>query len=372
MKPQPGDRVLVAMSGGVDSSVAAAMLKEQGYDVVGCFMRLGSPGDDIAGTTLGHRGCCSISDANDARSVAAKLDIPFYALDFADDFEKIIRYFEDEYHAGRTPNPCVRCNDWLKFGKLHDYAEGIGATWVASGHHARIDHSTGSPRLRRSADHGKDQSYVLFGAGGLPGARPRRLDQMMFPIGDLTKDEVREHAKSLNLGVHSKPDSQEICFVPDDDYAGLLERRHPDRFKQGMMLDADGNELATHEGHQHYTIGQRRRLGVAVGHPLYVIQKDPDSNTVTLGTKDDLAATSCTAGEASWHVDPVHTWHPCRAQVRAHGDQLPARVRSIDDDRIEVEFSSPQEATAAGQAVVCYEGDLVLCGGWIDSVQRCQ
>lgn len=372
MKPQPGDRVLVAMSGGVDSSVAAAMLKEQGYDVVGCFMRLGSPGDDIAGTTLGHRGCCSISDANDARSVAAKLDIPFYALDFADDFETIIRYFENEYHAGRTPNPCVRCNDWLKFGKLHDYAEGIGATWVASGHHARIDHSTGSPRLRRSADHGKDQSYVLFGAGGLPGARPRRLDQMMFPIGDLTKNEVREHAKSLNLGVHSKPDSQEICFVPDDDYAGLLERRHPDRFKQGVMLDADGNELATHEGHQHYTIGQRRRLGVAVGHPLYVIQKDPDSNTVTLGTKDDLAATSCTAGEASWHVDPIHTWHPCRAQVRAHGDQLPARVRSIDDDRIEVEFSSPQEATASGQAVVCYEGDLVLCGGWIDSVQRCQ
>ena len=362
--------MLVAMSGGVDSSVAAALLKQQGYDVVGCFMRLGSPGDEVGGAALGHRGCCSISDANDARGVAGKLDIPFYALNFADDFEQIIRYFEDEYHAGRTPNPCVRCNDRLKFGKLHDYAEGIGATWVASGHHARIDRSSGTARLRRSADPRKDQSYVLFGAGGLPGVRPRRLDQMMFPIGDLTKEEVRDHARAFGLGVHAKPDSQEICFVPDDDYAGLLERRHPERFEQGVMLDADGNELATHDGHQHYTIGQRRRLGIAVGHPLYVIQKDPASNTVTLGTKEALAAAGCTACEASWHVDPSAEWLNCLAQVRAHGTPLPARVRQSGDGRIEVAFTEHQEAPAAGQAVVCYRDDIVLCGGWIDSVER--
>jgi tRNA-specific 2-thiouridylase len=358
------------MSGGVDSSVAAALLTQQGYDVVGCFMRLGSPGDDIGGATLGHRGCCSLSDANDARGVAATLDIPFYALNFADDFEQVIRYFEQEYHAGRTPNPCVRCNDWLKFGTLHKYAEGIGATWVASGHHARIDRSSQHARLRRSADPKKDQSYVLFGAGGVPGVRPRRLDQLMFPIGELTKEEVREQAKTLGLGVHSKPDSQEICFVPDDDYAGLLERRHPERFEQGRMLDADGNELAMHEGHQHYTIGQRRRLGVAVGHPLYVVQKDPANNTVTLGTRDALAAVGCAASEASWHVEPSEDWLDCTAQVRAHGQPLAARVRSTGGTHIEVEFTDHQEAAAAGQAVVCYDGDRVLCGGWMDRVER--
>ena len=370
MEPKRGDRVLVAMSGGVDSAAAAALLKEQGFDVVGCFMRLGSPGDDVGGATLGTRGCCSISDANDARGVAGKLDIPFYALNFADDFEQIIQYFESEYHHGRTPNPCVRCNDWLKFGKLHEYAAGIGAKWVASGHHARIDRSTGTARLRRSADLQKDQTYVLFGAGGLPGVRPRRLDEMLFPIGDLTKDEVRAVAKSLGLGVHSKPDSQEICFVPDDDYAGLLARRKPEQFTDGPMLDAAGNEIARHEGHQHYTIGQRRRLGVAVGHPLYVIQKDAAANAVTLGTKNELNATGCTASEASWHVPPSTEWVPCLAQVRAHGEPLPARVRATGEGCIEVQFTSPQEATAPGQAVVLYDGELVLCGGWIDHVER--
>ncbi|HJO15751.1 MAG TPA: tRNA-specific 2-thiouridylase, partial [Phycisphaerales bacterium] len=190
MQPATGDRVLVAMSGGVDSSVAAAMLQEQGFDVVGCFMRLGSPGQEVGGATLGHKGCCSINDAHDARRVAESLDIPFYALNFSDAFEQIITYFEDEYHAGRTPNPCVRCNDWLKFGRLHAYAQSIDASWVASGHYARINRDGDNTRLQRGVDMAKDQSYVLFGAAGIPGTRERRLDQMMLPIGELTKREV--------------------------------------------------------------------------------------------------------------------------------------------------------------------------------------
>ncbi len=369
MDPTPGDRVLVAMSGGVDSSVAAALLKEQGVDVVGCFMRLGSPGEEVAGATLGHKGCCSINDAHDARRVADHLSIPFYSLNFSDAFDRIINYFESEYHAGRTPNPCVRCNDWLKFGRLHEYAEGIGAKWVASGHYAQIDRTSGQARLRRGIDMSKDQSYVLFGAAGIPGERPRRLDDMLLPIGSLTKAEVRARAKALGLGVHSKPDSQEICFVHDDDYAGLLRRRDQDQFEQGQMLDTDGRELGTHAGHQHFTIGQRRGLGVAMGIPLYVINKNAQDNTVVVGDKSQLMAASCRAGQVSWHIDPTNDWLPCQTQIRAHGDPLPARVRA-DGTHIEVEFTTPQEAAAPGQAVVCYDEDAVICGGWIDEVTR--
>lgn len=372
MGPEPPDRVLVAMSGGVDSSVAAALLVEQGFDVVGCFMRLGTPGEEVAGAVLGHQGCCSIADAHDARRVAEHLGISFYALEFREEFERIITYFEGEYHAGRTPNPCVRCNDWLKFGRLHDYARAIGAKWVASGHHARIDRSGSMPRLSRSADLAKDQSYVLFGA-----ARPLagdeatcRLHQMILPLGDLTKDEVRVKARDLGLGVHAKPDSQEICFVHDNDYARLLRERNPDRFEPGRLIDADGDELAHHDGHQHFTIGQRRGLGVSTGHPLYVIDKDAATNTVTVGDRQALAATGCLAGEACWHVPAPDDWVPCRAQVRAHGDALPARVRAVDDTTIDVEFATAQHAVAPGQAVVCYQQDLVLCGGWISEVRN--
>jgi len=370
MSPTKGNRVLVAMSGGVDSSVAAALLVEQGFEVVGCFMRLGSPGESVAGTPIGHKGCCSINDADDARRVAGLLDVPFYALNFADDFERIISYFEDEYHAGRTPNPCVRCNDWLKFGKLHEYADGIGAAWVASGHHARITRTNGAARLQRAVDMGKDQTYVLFGAGGVAGGRSRQLDRMLLPLGAMTKDEVRDRAESLGLGVHSKPDSQEICFVPDDDYAGLLARRAPERFAPGRVLDMDGTDLAGHEGHQHFTIGQRRGLGVAMGEPRYVVGKNPDTNTVTLGVLNNLDAHACTAREASWHRPTEAGWMPCTAQIRAHGDALPAKVRATSDTDIEVRFDAPHRAVAEGQAVVCYEDDLVLCGGWIDTVER--
>ena len=257
-------KILVAMSGGVDSSVAAAMLQREGHEVVGCFMRLGSPGDtfdelepfDTAGVVcdpekirIGHQGCCSINDAADAREVSAQLGVTFYVCNFKKDFGRIIDYFVDEYEQGRTPNPCVRCNDWLKFGKLHEYAKSIGAEAVASGHYARTElQPDGSTTLHRGLDRAKDQSYVLFGA-------PRdRLCEMRLPIGGLSKPKVRALAEEFGLPVFDKPDSQEICFVPDGDYAGLVERRRPGSLTPGPIVDESGKQLGVHEGHQHFTM----------------------------------------------------------------------------------------------------------------------
>ncbi|MFA9477721.1 tRNA 2-thiouridine(34) synthase MnmA [Phycisphaerales bacterium AB-hyl4] len=388
--PRPGSprrgKVLVAMSGGVDSSVTAALLKREGYEVVGCFMRLGS--DDSVEAAEGYdnmfegacdptkqpkanrQGCCSVNDASDARLVAAMLDIPFYVLNFKKDFGRIINYFVDEYNAGRTPNPCVRCNDWLKFGKLYDYAQSIDADYIASGHYARIGRalSGGRARLLRGVDHHKDQSYVLFGS-------PRdRIDHMMLPIGDLEKSAVRQLAEEFDLPVFDKPDSQEICFVPDNDYARLVRRRSPDLVEEGDVLDAEGNKVGRHPGHQHYTIGQRRGLGIALGYPIYVTHRDPQGNTITVGQKDDLLATGCTARDTNWLIDDVPTdWRPCEAKVRYNSQPVSAEVRATPgsgEDVLEVRFTEPVDAVTPGQAVVCYDGDAVMGGGWIDSATR--
>lgn len=373
MKPGSGKKVLLAMSGGVDSSVAAVLLKEQGYDVVGCFMRLGSESepefDNLACKTdssaasapkAHHQGCCSLNDASDARHVAALLDVPFYVLNFKKDFGRIIDYFVDEYNAGRTPNPCVRCNDWLKFGKLHSYAQSIGAHFTASGHYARIDHSTGRARLLRGRDHNKDQSYVLFGA-------PReRLDHMLLPVGELTKPEVRQIAQDHNLPVFNKPDSQEICFVPDNDYARLVKKRTPDQVTPGEILDTAGNTVGQHPGHQHFTIGQRRGLGVALGYPIYVTHRDPQGNTITVGQKQDLLTDHLTANQTNWLIDsPPTDWTSCEAKIRYNAEPVPAEVRRTADDELQVRFPSPQESITPGQAVVCYQNDQVIAGGWI-------
>jgi tRNA-specific 2-thiouridylase len=390
-------KVLVAMSGGVDSSVAAALLLREGYDVVGCFMRLGSPGEsfdelteDHAGSErsedpdrcgvaqgvrsrkrlrIGHQGCCSINDAADARLVAAKVGIPFYVCNFKKDFGRIIDYFVSEYNAGRTPNPCVRCNDWLKFGKLHEYAKQIDAQFVASGHYARIEHAgqprhgqaSALPRLLRGIDHTKDQSYVLFGA-------PReRLAEMLLPIGHYHKSEVRRLAREFDLPVFDKPDSQEICFVPDNDYAELVASRTPQAVKTGSILDRDGNIIGEHPGHQHFTIGQRKGVGVAMGHPVYVVSKDALANTITIGERQELRVNRVIAQDVNWLADapPQSEWFNCTAKFRYNSPAISARVRSKDDDSIEVEFAEAQYGVATGQAVVCYEGEAVVCGGWI-------
>ena len=358
------------MSGGVDSSVAAILLKEAGWEVTGCFMRLGSPDETLASDhtscdsskiRIGHQGCCSINDAQDARTVAARLDIPFYVLNFKEDFSRIIDYFQEEYHAGRTPNPCVRCNDWLKFGRLHDYARQIGASHVASGHYARLEGDGDNLRLCRGVDQGKDQSYVLFGAS------PTRLHEMILPIGELTKDRVREIARDHDLPVFDKPDSQEICFVPDNDYAGLLKRTNPDRLQPGDIVDTDGKVIGEHEGHQHYTIGQRRGLGIAASLPLYVINREPERNRVIVGHREDLSSTGLLANQSNWFIEPPSSWLPCHAQIRYNASAVPARVKMLSEDQFTIEFDSPQFAVAPGQAVVCYDGDTVLGGGWIES-----
>ena len=351
------------MSGGVDSSVAAALLLEDGWEVVGVFMRLGSPGDvleDNCDIRIGKQGCCSINDADDARRVAARLDIPFYVLDFKRDFSKIIDYFVEEYDAGRTPNPCVRCNDWLKFGRLHEYARQIGATHVASGHYARVEAGPdGQPQLLRGLDRDKDQSYVLFGA------QPERLQEMLLPIGGMRKQAVRDRAEALGLSVFDKPDSQEICFVPHGDYARLVSERSEVGVTQGTIVNEEGEELGKHNGHQHFTVGQRKGIGIAASIPLFVLEKQPDENKVVVGPRESLEALGLHADKVNWLVPRHDGWRHCDVRIRYNSAPVPAEVQLASDDSLEVRFDSPQVAVAPGQAVVCYEDDLVLGGGWI-------
>jgi tRNA-uridine 2-sulfurtransferase len=382
-------KVVVAMSGGVDSSVAAALLLREGYDVVGVFMRLGSPQgveshEDDAGADVGlasasgtsaqscnpsgksKQGCCSVLDANDARRVAGMLDIPLYVLNFQDDFGRVIDYFVDEYNRGRTPNPCVRCNDWLKFGKLARYAEAVGADYVASGHYARVgvDPATGQKSLMRGLDHKKDQSYVLFGMN------KDALEHTLLPIGDYEKHDVRKIAEEMKLPVFNKPDSQEICFVPNQDYAGLVQRRSPQTFRAGQLVTTDGSVVGQHEGHQHFTIGQRKGVGVAFGYPIYVVDIDPQQNRVVLGDKEALLKKTLIAHQINLLSDraasaaaPIR----CSAKIRYNHQPQPATLHVTGPDEIRVTFDEPQSAITPGQAVVCFDGDVVLGGGWIDA-----
>ncbi|MCW5754486.1 MAG: tRNA 2-thiouridine(34) synthase MnmA [Phycisphaeraceae bacterium] len=391
-------KILVAMSGGVDSSVAAAKLVRAGYDVIGCFMRLGTPEDSGEGLRpyeevrdgrvcesrirlpqKAPRGCCSVSDAADAKAVAAELGIPLYVCNFRREFGRVMEYFVDEYAAGRTPNPCVRCNDWLKFGRLHEYARQLDCVAVASGHYARVERGDdGQPRLLRGIDASKDQSYVLFGV-----AR-ELLASMMLPVGGMYKTELREEARALGLPVFDKPDSQEICFVPDDDYAGLVARRRPEAARPGAIVDPQGKVLGQHDGQHQFTIGQRRGLGVASSEPMFVLAKDPVANTVTVGPRNLLGASGCTAAEANWLCARPEgekddgAWFRCLAKYRYNGGQVLAEARRLQDEipggpsgrtgAFEVRFESPQEAVAPGQAIVLYgeaNREVVLGGGWI-------
>lgn len=374
-------RVVLAMSGGVDSSVAASLLVRSGHEVIGVFMRhgaaeetsgscqVGSAGSPSAqgGLTIvqpaGHKqGCCSAEDADDARRIAAQLGIPFYPLNLQSGFARIMDYFVEEYVRGRTPNPCVMCNNWLKFGRLFDYADQIGAQYVATGHYARLvaDPTSSTPHLLRGVDRSKDQSYVLFGV-----ARDR-LARMLLPVGEFHKPEIRRMAGELGMRVADKKDSQEICFVPSGDHGDFVAQRRGDRQTAGRFVTTDGRVLGQHGGIERYTVGQRRGLGVALGEPYYVIRIEAQTGDVVLGLREELACRGLIARQVQWLVDPPDQPLACLVQVRYRAVPLPALVSAIDGDSWQVDFQAPCLGVAPGQAAVWYDGNRVLGGGWID------
>lgn len=360
----PG-RVVLAMSGGVDSSVAALLLKEQGYEVIGLFMRTGAHGSAEDETPSHKKGCCSAVDAGDARRVADRLDIPFYALDFEQEFERIIDYFADEYLAGRTPNPCVVCNNWLKFGRLWSYGKEMQADFIATGHYCRVLSSPQGPELHQSLDDAKDQSYVLFGL------RRRLLPHLLFPLGGHRKEEVRDLARQAGLGVHDKPDSVEICFVPNGDHASLIRSRRPERFTPGHFVDPAGNVLADHNGIEQFTIGQRKGLGFAAGRRRYILKIVPESNDVVIGDREELMAPALRASRVNWLLEaPPAEPLACTAKIRYRHKASPACVHALPDGGAEVRFDEPQSAVTPGQAVVFYDGTRVLGGGWIEEALK--
>jgi tRNA-specific 2-thiouridylase len=354
-----GRRVVVAMSGGVDSSTAAYLLTRDGSEVIGLFMRTGVTVEEGAG-----RRCCSLADAEDARRVAERLGIPFYVLNCKAEFDRLIDYFCSEYLRGRTPNPCIRCNTELKFGKLVRYAHALGAEAVATGHYARVERRDGRWALRRGADPAKDQSYFLFGLGQEQLARAR------FPLGELTKTEVRALARSAGLPVQEKPESQDICFVPEASYREVLaERLGPPR--PGKLVDVSGKLVGEHPGCQNFTIGQRRGLGVALGMPYYVVAIEPETNTVVVGPESALLARGCSVRGLVWGaLAGLRLPRPAHVQIRYQHHAAEATIVPTGADEVGVWFAEPQRAITPGQAAVFYQGDVVLGGGWIERVAR--
>ncbi len=361
-------RVIVAMSGGVDSSVAAGLLRREGHEVIGVFMRHGMVAEPACrveaapSARAGRRqGCCSAADAADARRVADALGIPFYALNFQDQFEQIIDYFVAEYRSGRTPNPCVVCNTWLKFGKLFEYADSVGAEWVATGHYARLlpAEPPQAPALLRAQDSAKDQSYVLFGI------ERHLLGRLRFPVGEYRKEEIRALAVRMGLPVATKPDSQEICFVPDRDHARLVRQRAgPDSV--GEIVTTAGARVGYHRGLEHFTVGQRKGLGLALGKRQYVVRIEPETRRVVVGSWEELARQELTAAEANWLVDPPVGGFRAEVKIRYRSPAYPAWVEPLAERRFRVRFDQPCHGIAPGQAAVVYDGPRVLGGGWIE------
>ena len=358
-----GTRIVVAMSGGVDSSVAAALLVEQGFDVVGVSMQLSAT---PAATVRQGQGCCSLEDFRDARRVADHLAIPYYVWNLQDAFRtRVTDVFTAEYLRGRTPNPCVLCNRDLKFDELWRRAGALGADVVATGHYARVVNDDGRWRLLRARDHAKDQSYFLFSLTQDELARTR------FPLGDLTKSEVRDYARRRGLPVAEKPESQEICFVPDRDYAGYVERHaSADALTPGTVVDEAGTTLATHQGVHRFTVGQRRGLGIGDGVARWVTRIDGQTGTVHVGDQRALACRGLVAEQVRWAagssaVTDGESAEPIRVRIRHRHVPVAARLTHTSADRVEAWFDEPASAVTPGQAAVFYRGDEVLGGGWI-------
>ncbi|MCI0701120.1 MAG: tRNA 2-thiouridine(34) synthase MnmA [Planctomycetia bacterium] len=354
-------RVVLAMSGGVDSSASAVLLKKQGYDVIGLFMRTGTHGHDQPDERRDNKkGCCSAIDAGDARRVTDRLDIPFYALDFESEFNQIIDYFADEYARGRTPNPCVVCNNWLKFGQLWAFGQKLGADFIATGHYAQVVKNESGAELHKGIDSEKDQSYVLHGI------KREVLPHLLFPVGGYTKPQIRQFAREAGLlSVAEKPDSVEICFVPSGNHVDVVRARRPEVAAVGVIQEKDGTILGEHDGIDRFTIGQRKGLGIAAGRKRFVLELLPETNTVIVGDERDLLSTGLVASEVNWLIDTPTKPFSCVAKIRYRHAGVPALVTATDNGA-EVRFESPQPAVTPGQAVCFYSGTRVLGGGWIE------
>lgn len=351
------------MSGGVDSSVAAAILKEQGHEVAGATIRTWAS-DTCA--DLNTKACCGLSGVEDARDVAETLGIPYWVFNFEKEFKKyVVDYFASEYVKGRTPNPCVACNEHIKFRLFLQRARELGYDSIATGHYAQIEHLEGKTVISEGEDAGKDQSYVLF-----PLDRDV-LDHLYLPIGKFTKAEIRAQAAGLNLNrVASKPDSQEICFIPSNDYGKFLQTSYKGETKvvpqKGVIRTRGGKVMGEHEGYFHYTRGQRRGLGVAHTERLYVLETLPETNEVIVGTKEEVFGLRCVVGRMNWFVTPEKKFS-AHVKIRSQHTKAPAEVTILEDGRASVEFEDPQDAITPGQGAVFYDNRKVIGGGWIDS-----
>jgi tRNA-specific 2-thiouridylase len=355
-------RVIMAMSGGVDSSVAAALLLEQGYEVIGVTMQIW-PSDLPYGTEV-EGGCCSLGAVEDARAVAGKLGIPYYVLNFQAPFrEKVIDYFVKEYLEGRTPNPCIVCNHSLKFDNLLEKSLSLGGDYIATGHYVQKDQDpkTGRWLLRKGIDSTKDQSYVLYGLN------QNQLARSLFPLGSFEKTTIRKKAAELGLRVADKPDSQEICFVPDQDYGRFINEYSPGSVKPGTIIDSKGKVLGHHQGISNFTIGQRKGLGIAAGTPLFVTGINPETNEVVVGTQEEVYSKGLIASKMNWIAfEDLDSPQAVEVKIRYSAKPVPSQVSPVDREHVKVEFGCSQRAVTPGQAVVLYRGDLLLGGGTID------